>query len=74
MAGPVTDGKLLRNLEEILEYCGISEALFREFHANGLPARRIGPRWFAHKSNIDEYFRILTKASPKGCGRGPQGK
>ena len=58
--------KILRNLEEILEYCGISEALFRRFIENGLPARRIGPRWFAHKSNIDEYFRILTKGGTKG--------
>ena len=62
--------KLLRNLEEILDYCGISEDLFRKFHENGLPARKIEGRWFSHKDGIDQFFKSLTKAG----GRGPQEK
>ncbi len=63
MVGQMTAGKLLRNLEEILEYMGVSEDLFRKFHENGLPARKIDGRWFAHTDNIDEYFRFLTKTT-----------
>ena len=60
-----TNRKILRNLEEILEYMGVSEDLFRKFHENGLPARKIDGRWFAHTDNIDEYFRLITKAGGK---------
>lgn len=55
-------GKLLRNLEEILDYTGMSEALFRKFHKNGFPARQFDGRWFAHTDNIDDFFRAMTKA------------
>ena len=53
--------KALIGLDEILTYMKIShKPLFYQFVKMGLPARVINSRWYAHKDNIDEFFRQIT--------------
>ena len=45
----------------ILEYLKVGEPAFRTFIEMGMPAQVINGRWYAHKDNIDEFWRTLTR-------------
>ena len=51
--------------EEILAYCGISRSLFQTYMEIGLPVRRIGGKYVAHKDNLDRFFLIITRQQIK---------
>jgi len=57
--------KTLIGLKPILDYLDMSEPTFRQFVKLGLPARVHNCRWYAHKDNIDEFFRIFTRHREK---------
>lgn len=52
--------RILIGLNDILDYIKISKPMFYQFIEMGLPARVINNRWYAHKDNIDEFFRQYT--------------
>lgn len=61
-----TINKILNGRESIMAHIGIaSMPLFREFIANGMPAKLINNRWYAHVDNLDEYFKMLTRYKEK---------
>ena len=57
--------KTLIGLKQILEYLDVSEPTFKTFIEWGMPARVINRRWYAHKDNIDEFFRLITQHREK---------
>lgn len=58
---------LLIGLDEITGYLGVSEPLFYKLKKMfekakvPFPIVRINGRWFAHKGNLDEHMRLITK-------------
>lgn len=52
--------KLLIGAGEIMQYLRCNKDLLKTFLEAGLPAAKISNRWYAHKDNIDEYFRRRT--------------
>jgi len=58
--------KTLIGLNSILEYMDISRPMFIQFIEMGLPARIINKRWYAHKENIDDFFKAITRHREKG--------
>jgi len=52
---------LLIGVDQIAERCGLSEKQFYVWLSLGLPARKVNGRWYAHQSNIDDYFRAVLK-------------
>jgi uncharacterized membrane protein YpjA len=57
--------KFLTSKQEIMDYCKISEVLFKKFIKAGMPALYIDGRWYAHTDNLDDYFKNLTRVSAK---------
>jgi len=57
--------RILIGLNDILDYIKISKPMFYQFIEMGLPARVINNRWYAHKDNIDEFFRQYTLCREK---------
>lgn len=56
---------VLITLNEILEYMRVGKPSFYQFVDMGLPARVINGRWYAHKDNIDEFFKRQTRYHEK---------
>lgn len=52
--------KTLIGLKMICEYLEITKPTFYQFVQMGLPARIVNKRWYAHKENIDAFFKHLT--------------
>jgi len=58
--------KILIGKKAIMNYLTISSKdLFAYFIRHGMPAELINNRWYAHKDNIEEFFRITTRVSRK---------
>ena len=57
--------RLLIGQKDIMEYLEISRPMFRQFLEMGLPARVVNQRWYAHKDNIDDFFKKLTRYREK---------
>lgn len=49
--------------DEILEYTGLSKHLYVKFLKMGLPVLYIDGRCYAHKDNLDEFFRKVTRVN-----------
>jgi hypothetical protein len=56
---------LLRCKQEILDYLGVSDEMFKTLVRAGMPVRYIGGRCFAHPDNLDEFFKAITRVSTK---------
>ena len=61
-------GKLLIGLKAIIDYLSsgsefnrVGQKTFEVLIEMGMPANLIGGRWYADKSNIDEFTRGITK-------------
>ena len=61
----VNDKKVLTSRQEIMDYSGISRKLYTKFIKMGMPVLYIDGRCYAHKDNIDEFFRAITRASAR---------
>jgi hypothetical protein len=57
--------KFLSGRDEIIAYCNLSKQTFYKFLDMGLPVRVFGNRLYAHKDNIDEYFKRWTRSREK---------
>ncbi len=57
--------KILTSRQEILEYAGISKALYLKFIKMGFPVLYVDGRCYAHTDNIDEFFRTITRSSAR---------
>lgn len=58
-------GKLLVGMKEIMAYLQVGKVTFSRFVEMGLPANIIDGRWYAHKDNLDDFTRAITKAQPR---------
>jgi|GEM_PF-4083743 len=54
------DGKVLSRKEDILRYLDFSETLFTKWLERGMPVLFKDGRFYAHKDNLDEFFRRVT--------------
>ena len=54
---------VLTSKDEILEYTGLSKHLYVKFLKMGLPVLYIDGRCYAHKDNIDEFFKKVTRVN-----------
>ncbi len=53
--------KILNGRNGIMAYIGIASGpLFMQFIKEGMPARLINGRWYAHTDNLDDYFKRIT--------------
>lgn len=43
---------------------GISEKQFYMFLAMGMPMRKINGRWYGHRQNISDFFKLVTQGKP----------
>jgi len=59
--GDKNGSKTLIGLSDILNYMKIGKPMFYQFVEMGLPARVINNRWYAHRENIDEFFKQITR-------------
>ena len=57
--------KVLTSRQEIMDYAGISRTLYTKFIKMGMPVLYVDGRCYAHKDNIDEFFKLLTRTSSK---------
>lgn len=50
----------LNGIDEIIAFLHISEAIFKELYAQGMPARYYNKRWYANKKNIERWHTSWT--------------
>jgi len=55
--------KVLTSRGEIMEYANLSKYLFAKFVKMGMPVLYIDGRCYAHKDNIDEFFKAITRVN-----------
>jgi len=61
------DNKILIGRDNIKSFIGItSNELFQQFITSGMPAKLINGRWYAHKDNVELYFKNITNIKNKG--------
>ena len=46
-----------------MEYANLSKYLFAKFVKMGMPVLYIDGRCYAHKDNIDEFFKAITRVN-----------
>lgn len=56
--------------EHILEYLQISEHIYAKFIRLGMPVLVLDGRVYAHKENIDLFFRTITATNAKNSVEG----
>ncbi len=56
---------LLTSRQEILDYLKMTKTWFLTFVRLGMPVAYINGRCFAHKENLDAYFKQITRSSMK---------
>jgi hypothetical protein len=55
--------KVLTSRQEIMDYASLSKYLFNKFVKMGMPVLYIDGRCYAHKDNIDEFFKAITRVN-----------
>lgn len=56
---------LLTSRQEIMDHLKLTKTWFSTFVRLGMPVTYINGRCFAHKENLDEYFKQITRVSMK---------
>lgn len=56
--------KILVGVKQIVGYLEMSPPTFYKLLKKGLPANLIDGKWYAHKENLDEYFKLVTRKPP----------
>ena len=54
---------ILGSRQEIMDFIGASEYLFKKYITRGMPAKYHEKRWVAHTDNIDAFFKKYTNVS-----------
>ena len=57
--------KVLTSRQEIMDYLGMSRAMYLKFVKAGMPVLYLDGRCYAHVDNIDEWFRRNTQVNSK---------
>lgn len=55
---------VLIGIQAITYYTGISKPTFYELIKHKFPANCIAGTWYAHKENIENYFKSITRTPP----------
>lgn len=55
--------KILTSKDEIIDYAGLSKHTYPKFLKMGMPVLYIDGRCYAHKDNIDEFFKLITRVN-----------
>ena len=58
---------LLTSRQEILDFLKISKTWFLTFVQMGMPVAYINGRCFAHKENLDAFFKTITYVNMKNA-------
>lgn len=60
-------GKVLMSKQEIMDHLSISKVSYRKFIRMGMPVLYLDGRCYAHKENIDDFFKSITRVSMKNA-------
>lgn len=55
--------KILTSKDEIMDYAGLSKHTYAKFLKMGLPVLYFDGRCYAHKDNIDDFFKAITRVN-----------
>jgi len=59
--------KILMSKQEIMDYLKVSRVSYRKFIRMGMPVLYLDGRCYAHKDNLDEFFKHITRISMKNA-------
>lgn len=59
--------RVLTSKQEILDYLKISHKLYKKFIRLGMPVLYIDGRCYAHRDNLDDFFKTITRVSMKNA-------
>jgi hypothetical protein len=59
--------KILMSKQEIMDYLNVAKASYRKFIKMGMPVLYLDGRCYAHKDNLDEFFKHITRANMKNA-------
>jgi len=59
--------KVLMSKQEIMDHLKISKVAYRKFIKMGMPVLYLDGRCYAHKDNLDEFFKHITRISMKNA-------
>lgn len=51
--------------DDIMKYLNLSKYMCIKFIKMGMPVLIIDGRWYAHKDNLDEFFRARTRVDSR---------
>jgi len=51
--------------KNIMEYLNLTRAAFNTLKKIGLPVKLLNGRYYAHKDNLDDFFKEATKSDVK---------
>jgi len=63
MADKAETKKILTSKEEIMDYAGLSKYTYAKFLKRGMPVLYFDGRCYAHKDNIDDFFKAITRVN-----------
>lgn len=55
--------KVLTSKQEIMDHLKISRGLYRKFIRMGMPVLYLDGHCYAHKDNIDDFFKAITRVN-----------
>lgn len=55
--------KILMSRQEIMDHLKISDKLYKKFIRMGMPVLYVDGRCYAHKDNLDDFFRAITRVN-----------
>jgi len=56
----MADKKVLTSKEEIMDIFGLTKHTYAKFLKRGMPVLYVDGRCYAHKDNIDNFFKQIT--------------
>ena len=59
--------KVLMSKQEIMDYLKISNVSYRKFIRMGMPVLYLDGRCYAHKDNLDDFFKSITRVNMKNA-------
>ena len=59
--------RILTNKQEILDYLKISDKLYKKFIRMGMPVLYVDGRCYAHRDNLEDFFKTITRVSMKNA-------
>jgi hypothetical protein len=57
--------KILMSKQEIMDHLKISDKLYKKFIRLGMPVLYVDGRCYAHKDNLEDFFKAITRGNMK---------